>query len=229
MLRQKLTSPEENSKRVPDVTIERLAIYSRVLWELEREGRETVSSRALAEHTPYGAAQIRRDFAWFGQFGTRGKGYHIPTLRRHLDLILGVHVPRRVGLVGVGNLGSALLGYSGFREHNFEIVAAFDVDPLRVGTLFKGVLVYHVNELSPIVRRERIEIGIIAVPASTAQEVCDMLIRAGVKAILNFAPTQLTVPADVRLRNVDLSVELEYLSYYLERTTQSEPSKESVG
>jgi redox-sensing transcriptional repressor len=214
-------------KRVPDVTIERLAIYSRVLWELEREGRDTVSSRTLAEHIPYGAAQIRRDFAWFGQFGTRGKGYHIPTLRRQLDLILGVHVPRRVALVGVGNLGTALLGYTGFREHNFDMVAAFDVDPSRIGVMLNGVPVYPISELSAVVRREGIEIGVITVPTNTAQEVLDMLVRAGVRAVLNFAPTQIVVPKGVRLRNVDLSVELEHLSYYLERRSGYDATPDS--
>lgn len=204
-------------RAVPEVTIERLSIYSRVLRSLELSGRETISSAGLARHTPYAAAQIRRDLAWFGQFGTRGKGYDVTNLRRQLDVILGVHVTRRAALIGAGNLGLALLGYTGFREHNFEFAAAFDANRQKVGTYAQGVRIYAMSEIAAVVADTDIEIAVLAVPAVAAQDCADAAVRAGIKALLNFAPTQLSVPDGVQVRNVDLSVELEHLSYFLER------------
>ena len=176
-----------SDKRVPDVTVERLSIYARILANFHSEGWETVSSALLAARTPFTAAQIRRDLAWFGQFGTRGKGYHIVMLREELDRILGVNEIRRVGLVGVGNLGSALLGYTGFRNRNFKIVAAFDTDRRKVGrTGQHGVQVYSMGQLHDVVVEQGIEMAILAVPVHAAQAALDTVYEAGIRAVLNF-------------------------------------------
>ena len=175
-----------------------------------------MSSKELSERTDFTATQIRRDLAYFGQFGKRGIGYEVAALKQAVDKILGVHVPRKVALIGVGNLGSALLGYRVLREHNFEIVAAFDNDSSKWDRIINDVVIQNIVELPETVQSKQIEIGIIAVPLHAAQSALDCLISAGIKAILNFAPAHLTVPRHIKLRNVDLSIELEGLSYFLQ-------------
>ena len=208
----------EPAKNVPDVTVERLSIYARILASLHTEGWDTVSSALLAARTSYTAAQIRRDLAWFGHFGTRGKGYEIAALRETLDDILGVSAVRRVALVGVGNLGTALLGYTGFRNRNFQIVAAFDTDMRKVGrTVPAGVKVYSMEDLSSVFASEEVEIAILAVPVHAAQTALKAVVDAGVRAVLNFAPIHLLSPPNVNVRTVDLAIEMEGLSYYLSR------------
>ena len=216
-----ITKELEPDKRVPDVTVERLSVYARVLSSLHSEGWETVSSAILAARTPYTAAQIRRDFAWFGQFGTRGKGYDIASLRETLDHILGVNTVRRVALIGVGNLGSALLGYAGFRNRNFHIVAAFDTDMRKVGrTAPHGAKVYRMDDLHSVVEQEQLEIAILAVPAHAAEAALSAVVDAGIQGVLNFAPIHLQSPPNVRVSTVDLAIEMEGLSYYLVREAQ---------
>jgi redox-sensing transcriptional repressor len=174
------------------------------------------SSAGLAERTGFSAVQIRRDLTFLGQLGTRGIGYDIRPLHARLEQILGVDVERRVVIVGAGNLGSALIGYTGFREHNFRIVAAFDIAPDRVGvTAQDGVGIRHLDDLDAVVAEENVDIAVLAVPVAGAQSALDVVVKAGIRAILNFAPTQLAVPSGVRLRNVDLSVEMEALSFHL--------------
>lgn len=201
---------------VPEATINRLSLYSRLLSTLESEGITVVSSKKLSDLSRFTATQIRRDLACFGQFGKRGIGYEVSTLKRAIDGILGVHIRRKVVLVGVGNLGSALLGYRVLREHNFEIVAAFDSDSEKWGRIINDVRVQSPDELPQVVRSEQIEIGIITVPRFAAQRTLDLLISAGIQAVLNFAPARLTAPRHIKLRNVDLSIELEGLSYFLQ-------------
>jgi redox-sensing transcriptional repressor len=201
---------------VPEATINRLSLYSRLLSTLESEGISVVSSKKLSDLSHFSATQIRRDLACFGQFGKRGIGYEVATLKRAIDGILGVHVQRKVVLVGVGNLGSALLGYRVLREHNFEIVAAFDSDSEKWGRIINDVRVQSPDELPQVVRSEQIEIGIITVPRYAAQRTLDLLVSAGIQAVLNFAPARLTAPRHIKLRNVDLSIELEGLSYFLQ-------------
>lgn len=201
---------------VPEATINRLSLYSRLLSTLESEGISVVSSKKLSDLSHFSATQIRRDLACFGQFGKRGIGYEVATLKRAIDGILGVHVQRKVVLVGVGNLGSALLGYRVLREHNFEIVAAFDSDSEKWGRIINDVRVQSPDELPHVVRSEQIEIGIITVPRYAAQRTLDLLVSAGIQAVLNFAPARLTAPRHIKLRNVDLSIELEGLSYFLQ-------------
>ena len=203
-------------ENISEATINRLSLYSRLLATLELEGVTVVSSKDLSGRTDFTATQIRRDLACFGQFGKRGIGYEVAALKRAVDKILGVHVPRKVALIGVGNLGSALLGYPLLREHNFEIVAAFDNDSEKWNRAINNVPIRNIEQLPETIQSEQIEIGIIAVPLHAAQNALDRLVSAGVKAILNFAPARLTVPRRIKLRNVDLSIELEGLSYFLQ-------------
>ncbi|MBI4355865.1 MAG: redox-sensing transcriptional repressor Rex [Candidatus Omnitrophica bacterium] len=202
--------------RIPDAGVTRLSLYLRELSRLEGEGASFVSSAELARALTLTSAQVRRDLSYFGQFGTSGRGYEIRRLKRIIPRILGLEGRMwRVALVGSGNLGSALLAYRGFRERGFVIKAVFDKDPRKVGRVVAGQRVEEAGWLADVVRGRRIQIGIIAVPAVAAQEVCRRLVRGGVRAILNFAPVSLAAPPHVKLRNVDLSVELESLSYYL--------------
>ena len=209
-------SPILNYENISEATINRLSLYSRLLATLALEGVTVVSSKELSERTDFTATQIRRDLAYFGQFGKRGIGYEVAALKGAVDKILGVHVRRKVALIGVGNLGSALLGYRVLREHNFEIVAAFDNDSDKWGRIINNVVIQNIVELPETVQSKQIEIGIIAVPLHAAQNALECLVAAGVKAILNFAPAHLTVPRHIKLRNVDLSIELEGLSYFLQ-------------
>jgi len=203
---------------VSELTTNRLSIYLRCLTELEAAGVDTVSSQGLAEQFHLNAAQIRKDLAYFGEFGVRGVGYYVKDLRRHLRQILGLDRRLRVAIMGAGNLGLALADYPGFRQEGFEIVALFDVLNEKVGHLSKGgVAIHDIRQLKRIVRQERISIAVVAVPASAAQHVVNLVVGAGVKAVLNFSPGTLTVPPDVKLKSVDLTVSLESLSFFLAR------------
>ena len=202
--------------RIPDAGVTRLSLYLRELSRLERQGTAFVSSAELARALNLTGAAVRRDFSYFGQFGTSGRGYEIRRLKQIIPSILGLSGRIwSVAMVGAGNLGSALLAYRGFRERGFVMKAVFDKDARKIGRLIEGRRVESAGKMAELVRRRRIHIGIIAVPAADAQEVCRQLVRGGIKAILNFAPVSLTVPPSVKLRNVDLSVELESLAYYL--------------
>lgn len=204
--------------QVSELTTNRLSIYLRCLNELERAGVGTISSQGLAEQFHLNAAQIRKDLAYFGEFGVRGVGYYVKDLRRHLREILGLDRRLRVAIVGAGNLGLALADYQGFRQEGFEIVALFDTLNEKVGHVSRaGVPIHDIRQLKRIVRQERVSIGVIAVPASAAQNVVNLVVAAGIKAILNFSPGALTVPRDVKLKSVDLTVSLESLSFFLAR------------
>jgi redox-sensing transcriptional repressor len=210
--------PRGSAEQVSELTTNRLSIYLRCLTELEHAGVETVSSQGLAEQFHLNAAQIRKDIAYFGEFGVRGVGYYVKELRRHLRQILGLDRRLRVAIMGAGNLGLALADYPGFRQEGFEIVALFDVLNEKVGHLSKGgVAIHDIRQLKRIVRQERVSIAVVAVPASAAQPVVNLVIGAGVKAVLNFSPGTLTVPPDVKLKSVDLTVSLESLSFFLAR------------
>jgi len=177
-----------------------------------------VSSRRLAADLGLTDAQVRRDLNYFGQFGTSGRGYEVRRLEQTLSRILGIYGRTwRVALVGVGNLGSALLAYRGFRQRGFLFRALVDADRGKVGRSMCGLVIAPGEELVELVRRHHIQIGIIAVPSEAAQAVCDQLVEGGVRAIVNFAPAHLRVPAGIRLRHVDLAVELEALAFYLGR------------
>jgi len=208
-------------RRVSEPTVARLSQYLRLLEELEAEGVRTVSSGELARRGGVTAAQVRKDLSLFGTFGKRGLGYSVAELAAQVRSILGLGRRWRVALVGAGKIGAALLGYRDFRRQGFDIEAVFDVDPRKVGQRWNGVVVRPVAELEEVLRREQMDIAIIAVPAEAAQDVVDRVVRAGVRGILNFAPTKLRVPPEVALKNVNMVVELEGLSYALSSAGRS--------
>jgi redox-sensing transcriptional repressor len=201
--------------RIPEMTIRRLSVYSRCLAQLEEDGVKTISSQELATRFHLNSAQVRKDLAYFGEFGIRGVGYDTGSLRTEIQRILGLDREWRVVLVGFGNLGSALFHYRGFARQGFRIAAVVDDDPAKVGRTVDGLTIQPLAELPRLVRTLGIQIGVVAVPAEAAQVVADRLAAAGVRAILNFAPARVKVPRDVRLQNVDLSIELENLSFHL--------------
>jgi len=204
------------SEQVSELTTNRLSVYLRCLTQLENASVETISSQALAEQFHLNAAQIRKDLAYFGEFGVRGVGYYVKDLRRHLRQILGLDRKLRVAVMGAGNLGLALADYPGFRREGFEIVALFDIADTKIGDESRsGVPIHDIRELKRIVRKDRIDIAVIAVPAESAQPVLDQVVAAGVKAVLNFSPGSLKVTPGIKLKSVDLTVSLESLSFYL--------------
>lgn len=206
----------ENGEPVSELTTNRLSVYLRCLNQLDAAGVRTVSSQALAEQFHLNAAQIRKDLAYFGEFGVRGVGYYVKELRRHLRQILGIDRGVCVAIMGAGNLGLALADYPGFRDEGFEIAALFDTAREKVGHRSRaGVPIYDARELRKIVRRERIRIAVVAVPASAAQAVVDAVAAAGIRAVLNFSPGTVRVPEGVKLKSMDLTVSLESLSFFL--------------
>lgn len=200
---------------IPQSTIERLPQYLRCLLELQAMGVPLVKSDRLAALCGSNAAQVRKDFSYLGELGTRGIGYEVSALIDHISSILGVKDRRKVAIVGYGKLGAALHGYSGFPERGFEIVALFDVDPVKVGREFDGVKVFHLDEAPRVLRELGVEIAIVATPPRAAQLAADAIVEGGVKAILNLAPTRLVVPDDVNVRQVCLSTDLQILSFFL--------------
>jgi redox-sensing transcriptional repressor len=204
------------AEAISELTTNRLSVYLRCLNVLDAAGVRTVSSRALAEQFHLNAAQIRKDLAYFGEFGVRGVGYYVTELRRHLRQILGIDRAVRVAIMGAGNLGLALADYPGFRDEGFEIAALFDTMRDKIGRRSRsGVPIHDMRDFRAVVRRERITIAVIAVPAGAAQAVVNTVVAAGVKAVLNFSPGALQVPPDVKLKSVDLTVSLESLSFFL--------------
>lgn len=204
--------------QVSDLSAGRLSVYLRCLTTLEAAGVKTISSRSLAERFHLNAAQIRKDLAYFGEFGVRGVGYYVVDLRTHLRAILGLDKPVRVGIIGAGNLGRALADYQGFRVEGFAIEALFDLEPERIGRQSRhGVPVLHVDEFTRMAQAGGLDIAVIAVPADAAQTVVNLAVAAGVRAILNFSPGAIQVPPGVKLKNVDLTVSLESLSFFLAR------------
>ena len=213
--------PRNAADAVSELTTNRLSVYLRCLNVLDAVGVRTVSSRALAEQFHLNAAQIRKDLAYFGEFGVRGVGYYVKELRRHLRQILGIDKSVRVAIMGAGNLGLALADYPGFREEGFEIAALFDTMREKIGQQSRsGVAIHDMRDFRAVVRRERITIAVIAVPADAAQSVVNTVVAAGVKAVLNFSPGALQVPPDVKLKSVDLTVSLESLSFFLAQGDQ---------
>ncbi len=201
---------------VSELTTNRLSVYLRCLSQLEAAGVETISSQVLAEQFHLNAAQIRKDLAYFGEFGVRGVGYYVKDLKRQLRQILGLDRKLRVAVMGAGNLGLALADYPGFKREGFEMVCLFDVAAAKIGDESRsGVAIHDLKDLKKVVRRERIDIAVIAVPAESAQQVLDQVVAAGIKAVLNFSPGSLKVPAGVKMKGVDLTVSLESLSFYL--------------
>lgn len=204
---------------IPEATVSRLPLYLRSLQELMDEQLATVSSERLAEMAGVNAAKVRKDFSYFGSYGTRGVGYDVEFLLLHIRAELGLTHDWPCVIAGMGNLGQALANYGGFSERGFVIAAMVDADPEKVGTEFEGVRINHLDDMTQLVSTLAITIGVIATPAHAAQQVADSMVNADVTSILNFAPTVITVPPNVLVRKVDLAVELQILSFYQERRT----------
>lgn len=202
---------------LPEATISRLPEYLRALHQLAQSGHDTVSSEALAGAAGVKSAKVRKDLSQLGSYGTRGVGYEVAVLIEQIEQVLGLTQRRNVALVGVGNLGHALAGYGGFGSRGFRIGALVDADPARVGERLGELVVTHIDDLPATVAAEQIAIGVITTPAVAAQAVADRLVAAGVTCILNFAPCVLSVPDGVDVRNVDLAIELQILSFHEHR------------
>ncbi len=207
---------------ISDLTAQRLSVYLRCLDDLQRAGVATVSSQALAGRLHLNSAQIRKDLSLFGGFGVRGVGYSVGDLRDRLARIMGLTRNRKVVIVGAGNLGMALADYGGFNREGFSIVALFDNDPQKVGTVSRGgVRVLDIALLPEVARREKAQIALLAVPAPVAQRLLDLVVRSGIKAVLNFAPAPLRVRPGVVLKSVDLKIQLENLVFHLTRAERA--------
>ena len=204
-------------EKISELTTNRLSVYLRCLNELTAAGIKTVSSQELAEQFNLNSAQIRKDLGYFGEFGVRGIGYFVSDLREHLTKILGLDQPHRVGIVGAGRLGTALANYNGLEKSNFKVVALLDNDKDKIGQRIgpDRIPVHDVKKIARVVRDERIDVAVIAVPARAAQRVLNQIVAAGVKAILNFAPAPLVARLGVKVKTVDLTTSLESLSYFL--------------
>ncbi len=201
----------------PLATVERLSVYLRTLEEAKNEGLEYISSEELGQRNGFTSAQVRKDLSCFGNFGKKGKGYHIDTLITHIRKILGLNRRWNVALMGLGNLGEALVHYQGFKKSGFDIVAIFDIDPNKVGKKYEGIQVYHPDELKKVKEEKNLEIAIIAVPDSAAKASINRVIEVGIKGILNFTSIRMPVSEDYIIKNVNLAAELETISYYLTR------------
>ncbi len=201
--------------KIPEATVMRLSIYSRHLNFLKNEGVDTVSSEEIANSIGVSSAQVRKDLAYFGEFGTRGVGYKVDELLGQLIKILGLDRQWNIAIIGAGKMGSALTLYEGFRERGFAIKAVLDIDKNKIGDKLEDLFIEPLEVLETKIKEHQINIGIITVPATAAQDVADRLVNSGVTAILNFSPRVLKVPPDITLRNVDLSVNLKVLSFNL--------------
>lgn len=209
------TNRTADSIIVPDVVVERLPLYVRVLAGFEARGTEMVSSEQLGSQLHMTPAQIRKDLSYFGRFGKQGRGYNVQALALRLREILGLDRSWNACLVGVGRLGRAIISYPGFAPEGFNIVSAFDMNPAVVGTMVDGISVDAISEIKPVVERLDIAIGIVAVPAAAAQEVIDRLVEAGVGGILNYAPITAHAPGNVKIKNIDPVMSLQSMTYYL--------------
>lgn len=203
------------AKKISESTIHRLSIYYRALVILENENYKTISSKELARREKLTPAQVRKDLSFFGSFGTRGLGYPVVELRLRIAEIMGLNRLWDVALIGVGNIGSALVSYKEFSKQGFNIKLIFDNDQRKIGSNHKGIKVSDMKNLKQLLSQEKIDIAIIAVPAHVAQLVADEVVEAGITAILNFAPINLRLPENVILRNQNMCIELEHLSFAL--------------
>ena len=205
-----------NADKIPDIIIGRLPIYLRALQRMSEKGMKTTSSQELGEHVGISAAQIRKDISQFGEFGKQGTGYSIPFLMDKLKEILKVNRMWDVVIVGMGDIGHALARYPGFANRGFRVAMIFDVDSAKVGQRVDGFTVEDAGKLVECVRNARIKIAMVTVPAAAAQDVTDKLVQAGVKAILNYAPTSVNVPGNVHVQYIDPATHLQRMTYYLD-------------
>lgn len=216
---------DHHGRQIPPASLSRLTIYLRALNSLLAEGIERVSSEELADAAGVNSPMLRKDLSYLGSYGTRGVGYDVQYLNSQISTALGLTQDWRVAIVGAGNLGRALAGYSGFQSRGFEVVALFDADQLVVGTEVGWLRVSPVQELATVLHRTRANMAVLAVPAAVAQTLCDELVEAGITSILSFAPVVLQIPDHVQLRKVDMATELQILAYHAQRA--QEPDIES--
>lgn len=209
-----MNTPLNREKKVSDTVIPRILHYLKVVQQMEKENKLTTSSEELSKRSSISAFLIRKDLANFGKFGQPGMGYDVSSLKNYLLDIIGGKEMCNLALIGIGNLGSALLNYKGFEEEGLKFVAAFDKDESKIGKICGSVIVEHPDSMKMSVKKNKVHIGIIAVPADKAQEAADKFIEAGVYSILNFAHAAISVPQEVTLRNVDLAIELKALQYF---------------
>ena len=213
-------------QKIPQVTAKRLPLYYRYLEKLHTIGKQRVSSAALAEALQIDPATIRRDFSYLGELGKKGYGYNVSYLLQFLRDFLKQDEVTNVILIGVGNLGTALLRYNFYRSHNTKIVAGFDVDEAKIGTDVDGVPVYSMDRLKDVLELHHVEVAILTVPVSAAQSTTDRLVEAGIRGILNFTPARLNVPNHIRIHHIDLTVELQTLIYFLKNFPADEQQGE---
>ena len=216
-------------KKIPDATVARLPLYLRSLLELAGEKTRTISSERLAELAGVNAAKVRKDLSYLGSYGTRGVGYDVDYLLFQMRRSLGLTQDWPVAIVGVGNLGHALANYGGFGDRGYPVVALIDAAAETVGKVINDITVRHIDDLPEVVAELDIAIGIIATPGGVAQDVADALVAAGVRSVLNFAPTVISVPEGVSLRKVDLAVKLQILSFYQQRMLGLDASEPAEG
>ncbi len=202
-------------EKISELTTNRMSVYLRCLNELAVNGVKTVSSDKLAEQFHLNSAQIRKDLAYFGEFGVRGVGYYVDDLRKHLTKILGLNKEHNVAIIGAGRLGMALTDYYGFLQTNFTVAALFDADVKKIGKKVGAVEIFDIRNFAKIAKRDKIDVAVIAVPAQFAQSVMEQITRAGIKAVMNFAPTPLRAEHGVKVKTVDLTTSLESLAYFL--------------
>ncbi|HDT15293.1 MAG TPA: redox-sensing transcriptional repressor Rex [Firmicutes bacterium] len=202
-------------KKIPLPTVNRLSLYLKCFSELSASDVEYASSEQVAGQIGLNPAQVRKDLAYFGRFGRRGFGYHVDQLKENVSKILGTHKNSNTAVVGTGNLGRALLMYGGFEVRGFKIAAGFDVDPDKVGWELDGVKIYHIDEMEEIIKKEKIEIVILATPAGAIQDVMTRLRKTGIKGVLNFAGKHLKSEGEIMVRNADLALELEQLTFFM--------------
>jgi redox-sensing transcriptional repressor len=214
--------------KISELTTNRLSIYLRCLNDLEASGQRTISSSEFAKKYHLNSAQIRKDLAYFGEFGVRGVGYDIRLLRNHLIKILGLDQTYKVCIVGSGRMGTALADYYNLASLSFKVVALFDIDRKKIGKKTGGIDIHDTKNFSEIVKRDKIEVAVIAVPAEHAQAVLDQVVKAGIKAVMNLAPVTLRADSDVKLKTVDLTTSLESLAYFLTGSTNGKKAKPSA-
>ena len=210
------------SRPIPEASVARLPIYLRALVGMAEEGTHTSSSESLAAAAGVNSAKVRKDLSYLGSYGTRGVGYDVEYLIHQISRELGLTQGWATCIVGIGNLGQALANYGGFEERGFRVAALFDSNTSKVGEVVAGLEIHHFDEVDRVVKEEEISIAVLAVPGPVAQDVADRLVAAGITSILNFAPAVLAVPAEVSLRKVDLSIELQILAFYEQRKMAEE-------
>lgn len=206
-------------EKISELTTNRLSVYLRCLNELAATGIKTTSSDDLAKRFHLNSAQIRKDLAYFGEFGVRGVGYYVENLQEHLTKILGLDKEHRVCIIGSGRLGTALADYYEYSQTNFSVVALFDTDKNKIGQKIGNIKIYDIKKFAEVVEKEQIDVAVIAVPAQFAQGILDLVTGVGIKAVMNFAPIPLKAKENIRIRTVDLTISLESLSYFLAQPT----------